>query len=75
MTETEMGIEEAEFAGRLHSRLNERRQMLGMSWRQVAREIDVPPSTFTRLNKGNPPGYKGLIKMMRWLHDDGKLEL
>lgn len=47
--------------------LDARRQLLGTTWRAVARELDVSPSTFSRLARGRRPDVDTFAKLVRWL--------
>jgi len=61
---------------RLHTMLDVRRKTRGMSWRAVADEIGVSPSTFTRLGQGGKPDVDGFLAMSSWLNspgDDGEV--
>lgn len=43
------------------------RQRRGVTWRQVAYVMNVPPSTFTRLSRGGLPAATALVRMLLWL--------
>lgn len=47
--------------------LDGRRQRLGTTWRAVARELDVSPSTFSRLARGRRPDMDTFAKLVHWL--------
>lgn len=44
----------------------ERRVRKDMSWRQVASEAEISPSTLSRLAQGHPPGIDGLVRLADW---------
>lgn len=44
----------------------ERRSRNDMSWRQVAAEADVSPSTLSRMAQGHAPSLEGLVKLADW---------
>lgn len=37
------------------------------SWRELARDLDITPSTFTRLAQGNRPDVDTFATLLRWL--------
>ena len=37
------------------------------SWRQVAKELDLSPSTFTRMANGHRPDVEAFAALVRWL--------
>jgi transcriptional regulator with XRE-family HTH domain len=47
--------------------LDGRRQTLGTTWRAVARDLDVSPSTFSRLSHGRRPDVDTFAKLVDWL--------
>lgn len=47
--------------------LDRRRQRLGTTWRAVARELGVSPSTFSRLARGRRPDVDTFAKLVHWL--------
>jgi transcriptional regulator with XRE-family HTH domain len=51
----------------LHRTLDERRRRAGLSWRQVAAEVGVSPSTLTRLGDGKCPDAAALCGLVMWL--------
>lgn len=56
----------------LHRRLDVRRKERGQTWKQVARELDVSPSTFSRIADGRRPDADALVTLLVWLDlDDG----
>lgn len=50
----------------LYRTLDAQRQARGLSWRDVARETGLSPSTFARL-PALGPGLDGYVAMCRWL--------
>lgn len=46
------------------------RQLLGLSQRQLAKELKVSPSTITRLFKGRHPDSDALVAICVWLNAD-----
>lgn len=51
-------------------RLDLRRQERGLTWRQLAEQVDVSPSTFSRLADGKRPDADALITLLVWLDLD-----
>jgi transcriptional regulator with XRE-family HTH domain len=51
-------------------RLDFRRQERGLTWRQLAEQVDVSPSTFSRLADGKRPDADALITLLVWLDLD-----
>lgn len=47
--------------------LDAKRRERDISWRQVAREMAIQPSTLTRMQKYACPSAEGLIRMLTWL--------
>ncbi len=58
--------------GALHAALERRRQARGQSWREVASELDLSPSTFSRLAAGHRPDVDAFATMLRWLDLEAK---
>ncbi len=52
----------------LHAALDAARESRDLSWRQVAREIEVSPSTMSRLANGLKPDVNAFAAMVRWLN-------
>ena len=50
----------------LYGALDLLRQHRGWSWRDLAKELDVSPSTFTRMLDGKKPDADGLVRMVLW---------
>jgi transcriptional regulator with XRE-family HTH domain len=53
--------------GALHGALEAERRSREISWRQLAREAGVSPSTLTRLGNGYRPDVDAFAKLVRWL--------
>jgi transcriptional regulator with XRE-family HTH domain len=51
----------------LYAALSTRREREGLSWRQLATVLDVPPSTFTRMAQGLRPDVDAFTSMLGWL--------
>ena len=51
----------------LYAALDQKRQALGLSWRDLDQELDVSPSTFTRMAQGRRPDVDTFATMLRWL--------
>jgi transcriptional regulator with XRE-family HTH domain len=51
----------------LYAALDEQRRSRDMSWRAVARELDISPSTMTRLSNGLRPDADTFAAMVAWL--------
>lgn len=41
------------------------------SLRAVARQLAIPPSTFTRIEQGKSPSAEALLKILVWVHGRG----
>jgi transcriptional regulator with XRE-family HTH domain len=54
----------------LYSALDASRESRGMSWRQLAREIEVSPSTLSRLANDLKPDVNAFAAMLQWLRMD-----
>jgi transcriptional regulator with XRE-family HTH domain len=52
----------------LYAALEAAKQSKGMSWRQLAREIGVSPSTMSRLANDLKPDVNAFAAMVRWLN-------
>jgi transcriptional regulator with XRE-family HTH domain len=52
----------------LHAALDAARESRNLSWRQLAREIEVSPSTMSRLANGLKPDVNAFAAMVRWLN-------
>ena len=51
----------------LYAALDNKRKTRGTSWREVARELDVSPSTFSRMAQGRRPDVDTFATLLRWL--------
>lgn len=51
----------------LYRALEVRRQSQGTTWRAIARELGVSPSTFSRLARGRRPDVDTFARLVRWL--------
>jgi transcriptional regulator with XRE-family HTH domain len=51
----------------LYAALDNKRKAHGTSWREVARELDVSPSTFSRMAQGRRPDVDTFATLLRWL--------
>ena len=54
----------------LHAALDAARKSAGWSWRQLARELDLSPSTMSRLANGHKPDLDAFAVMVSWLRVD-----
>jgi transcriptional regulator with XRE-family HTH domain len=51
----------------LYAALDNKRKSRGTSWREIARELDVSPSTFSRMAQGRRPDVDTFATLLRWL--------
>jgi transcriptional regulator with XRE-family HTH domain len=51
----------------LYGALDAVRKARDLSWRQVAKEADLSPSTFSRLANGYRPDVDAFAKLVQWL--------
>lgn len=51
----------------LYEALDHKRQAGKLSWRGLAQEIGITPSTFTRMSKGRRPDVDTFGALLRWL--------
>lgn len=51
----------------LHAALDAQRAARKLSWRQLAKEVEVSPSTMTRLANGQRPDVDAFAALVRWL--------
>lgn len=58
--------EDAIDASAIHAVLDKERRSRDMSWRQVAREAGVSPSTLSRMAQGHTPAAEGLVRLADW---------
>lgn len=61
MTEARVNVEA------LVAALDAQRKEKGLSWRKLAQQADVQPSTLTRMNQGKKPDVNTLSKLVSWL--------
>lgn len=54
--------------GALYAALDAARTSKELSWRQLAKEIGVSPSTMTRMGNGQKPEINAFAAMVRWLN-------
>jgi transcriptional regulator with XRE-family HTH domain len=52
----------------LYAALDAARASKRLSWRQLAKEIGVSPSTMTRMGNGQKPEINAFAAMVRWLN-------
>lgn len=52
---------------RFYEAVDRRRRELGLSWRQLAAELSLSPSTFSRLSQGRRPDIDTFVKVLAWL--------
>jgi transcriptional regulator with XRE-family HTH domain len=52
----------------LYAALDAVREHKKLSWRQLAREVGVSPSTFSRLANNQKPDVESFLAMVRWLN-------
>lgn len=52
---------------RLYSALDQARERRGLSWRQVAAQLQVSPSTFSRMSEGGKPAADIFVSLTSWL--------
>jgi transcriptional regulator with XRE-family HTH domain len=56
----------------LYRRLDTRRTARGLTWAQLATDLDVSASTFSRIADGRRPDADALVTLLVWLDlDDG----
>ena len=51
----------------LYAALDQQRAAQQLSWRSLADELQVSPSTFSRLKIGHRPDADGLLSILVWL--------
>lgn len=51
----------------LYAALDSKRQVAGLSWRQLAAALEIAPSTFTRMAQGLRPDVDTFATLLRWL--------
>jgi transcriptional regulator with XRE-family HTH domain len=53
----------------LHDALDRKRKLHDMSWRELAGELEISPSTFTRIAQGARPDVDAFATLLRWLNE------
>lgn len=61
MTEARMDVEA------LMAALDAQRKAKGLSWRKIALELGIQPSTLTRMGQGKKPDVNTFTKLVGWL--------
>jgi transcriptional regulator with XRE-family HTH domain len=61
MPETRVDVEA------LYAALDNKRKAEGTSWREIARRLDVSPSTFSRMAQGRRPDVDTFATLLHWL--------
>ena len=51
----------------LYRALNARRQLQGLSWNEVSKQMGVAASTIRRTERGGPMETDGILAMIRWV--------
>jgi transcriptional regulator with XRE-family HTH domain len=51
----------------LYAALDAKRQKEGWSWRELARNLEISPSTLTRMAQGRRPDLDAFATLLRWL--------
>lgn len=51
----------------LHAAVDQQRGQLGLSWRELSRELGISPSTFSRMIQGHRPDADTFATLLRWL--------
>jgi transcriptional regulator with XRE-family HTH domain len=51
----------------LYAALDNKRRAHGTSWREIARQLEVSPSTFSRMAQGRRPDVDTFATLLRWL--------
>ena len=51
----------------LYAALDSKRKAHETSWREVARELEISPSTFSRMAQGRRPDVDTFATLLRWL--------
>lgn len=60
-------------AKRLHRVLDNHREIYGLTWREIGRELDISSSTFTRLSQGNGINAGAFLSICYFLDMDAAL--
>jgi transcriptional regulator with XRE-family HTH domain len=51
----------------LYAALDAKREAQRLSWRDLASQLDISPSTFTRMSQGRRPDVDAFATLLRWL--------
>ena len=51
----------------LYAALDSKRKAQDTSWRELARELEISPSTFSRMAQGRRPDVDTFATLLRWL--------
>ena len=54
----------------LYRRLDTQRQQRGLHWRDLAEQLDVSASMFSRMHDGGRPDADALVTLLTWLDLD-----
>lgn len=58
----------------LHRRLNAKRRQEGISWRELGRQLDMAPTTFSRLLRDDITiSGNSLVTLLVWLDMDAEI--
>jgi transcriptional regulator with XRE-family HTH domain len=60
-------MDEAIDVSALYGALDSRRSTKNLSWRKLAKELNLSPSIFTRLAQGSQPRTDSYLRMVDWL--------
>lgn len=52
----------------LQAAVDKKREQTGLSWRELARALEISPSTFTRMAQGGRPDVDTFATLLRWLN-------
>lgn len=53
--------------GALYAALDQKRQQEGLTWRKLAKVMEISPSTFTRMAQGSHPDVETFVALCSWL--------
>ncbi|MCI3279155.1 helix-turn-helix transcriptional regulator [Streptomyces cylindrosporus] len=59
----------------LYRRLDAQRYQRSLAWKDVASELGISPSTFTRMSQGSRPDADALVTLLVWLDLDNELAI
>jgi len=51
----------------LYAALDQTREQRGLTWRQVAIQLQISPSTFSRMSEGGKPSADIFVSLTSWL--------